>query len=399
MVENNVGIITLYYRNYNFGGMLQAYALQSVVEKMGVKCEQICFERIEAKSSETKYEKYKRVIIKRFSNGFFEGIKYIGKCVENKVMNPIVSLAINNRLSSFAKFGDMIPHSPDVYQYDNIDECLPLYDTFICGSDQIWNCWGIKGDAKCFSLGFVPADKVKISYAASTGGQNLPKAYIDKLRPGIQKLNFISIREKSSVQLIEDISGKNVKNVLDPVMLLDAADWDRVEGACTIPSKSYAVCYMLGTDKKQRKSAIKFVHKNKSKVLSFPYINGNCFIREDMFFGDIRDFSAGPAEFVKLIKNAEFIITDSFHACVFSMIYHKPFYIFERGDMVASETMNTRIYDFLEEFGLQSRLVTPESLLNRKEIEPIDYAYADLVLKRRKRESLEFLKNALELDK
>jgi hypothetical protein len=394
-----VGILTFYYKNYNFGGMLQAYALQHVIDKIGVQCEQICFERVKAKKSETNIKKCKRIITTSFSKGFLKGIKKFWKIISYKVMGLIVRPAIKTRLGSFSKFEDIIPHSSNVYHYFDIDNSVSLYDGFVCGSDQIWNRWGIANEARCFSLGFVPDDKVKISYAASTGGQKLPQEHIDKLRPGIQKLNYISVREKSAVQLIEDISGKNVKNVLDPALMLDAEDWDKLESDYTIPSKSYAVCYMLGNDKRQRKSAIKFAHLNNCKALTFPYICENSFCGEDLYFGDIRDFTSGPVEFVKLIKNAQFVITDSFHAIVFSLIYHKPFYVFERETIVGSGTMNTRIYDFCEEFGLQSRLVTPESLLNKKEIEPIDYAYADLVLKRRKRESLEFLKNALELDK
>ena len=96
-----------------------------------------------------------------------------------------------------------------------------------------------------------------------------------------------------------------------------------------------------------------------------------------------------------LIKSAECVITDSFHAIVFSLIYHKPFYVFERNTQVGGGTMNSRIHDFLEEFGLQDRLVTPEQLEKKKTIEPIDYTYADKVLARRRKESYDYLKTAL----
>jgi hypothetical protein len=375
-VNKKVGIITLYYQSDNFGACLQAYALQKVIEGMGVRCEQICYDS--AKKIPERQER-------QYGDLF-------------KPLKTKVRTLLTSRRNAFDKFQQMIPHSGNIYSTETIHNCVSEYDAFVCGSDQIWNDWSgwLEDEAPgCYTLNFVPDDKIKISYAASIGGTTLGKAHMEKLRPGLQKLNFVSVRECSAVPLIRELSGKEAVPVLDPTLLLAAGEWDELKTGLAVPNEPYAVCYLLGLSKKQRIAAAEFTHQNHCRAMTFPYIYGAHFHKEDVRFGDIRDLSSGPAEFVKLIKNAEFVITDSFHAIVFSMIYHKPFYVFEREMVVGTGTMNSRIWDFLEEYGLQSRLVTPESLLKKNKVELIGYAYADSVLERRKQESLDYLKMAL----
>jgi hypothetical protein len=400
-----VGVLTLYYRNYNFGGLLQAYALQSVLEQMGTDCEQICYDIRHVKiKNESKFIKLKKYLSGDFKIVDIFGI-IIGK-IEKKILLKVKTPQLNEklleRLNNFKNFEMNIPHSARIYQYENISESVKDYDAFVCGGDQIWNYWieGYKDvTSKVYSLEFVPDNIKKISYAASTRGTNLSSEYIEKLKPGLCRLDYLSIREKSAVPLVGDISGKKVVAVLDPVLLLSAEQWGKLYCNIEIPVKPYVVCYFLGKSKTKRHYAAEFAHMNNCMVLTFPYILGNEYYSEDSKFGDIQDFTSGPAEFVKLVKNAEFVITDSYHAVLFSVIFHKTFYVFEREAADKNTSTDLRMLDFLEEFGLQSRLVSPESLLNKKEIEPIDYAYADLELERRKRESLDYLKTALEIDK
>ena len=139
----------------------------------------------------------------------------------------------------------------------------------------------------------------------------------------------------------------------------------------------------------------KFAAKNNYKVIVFPHIVHNVIRKCDLFFGDIHDYSSGPREFLGLINNAEFVITDSFHACVFSMIFKTPFVVFERNKPGEKGNMNSRIYDFLEEYHLENQLVTEKKLADMKEIPKLDFTYAHEHWKKRREESLEFLKNAL----
>ena len=222
--------------------------------------------------------------------------------------------------------------------------------------------------------------------------------FCNRIQPGLAKLNFVSVREKESVDIVKKMSGKPVTVVLDPVLLLTKNDWDKVQKTVNAGEKKYVLGYFLGTDRQHRWATQKFAETIHAKTHVFPFIYGNRVNRADLFFGDMKDFTSGPAEFVGLIKNAACVITDSFHAMVFSLIYHKPFYVFERNTQVGGGTMNSRIYDFLEEFGLKDRLVTPEELKGKRAIEPIDYSYADEVLARRRQESFNYLKQALEIN-
>ena len=144
-----------------------------------------------------------------------------------------------------------------------------------------------------------------------------------------------------------------------------------------------------------RKAIEKFVHKKQLSILTFPHICLNVVRKCDLFFGDIHDYTSGPREFLGLIKNAEFVVTDSFHACVFSMIFETPFVVFERDKAGEVGNMNSRIYDFLEEYHLENQLVTEEKLLKMKDIPTVNFAYAHEHWKKRRKESLEYLENAL----
>ena len=148
----------------------------------------------------------------------------------------------------------------------------------------------------------------------------------------------------------------------------------------------------------QRKGIKKFVSKVHCKIITFSNICHNIVRKCDLFFGDIHDYTSGPREFLGLIKNAEFVITDSFHACVFSMIFEKPFVVFERNKIGEKGNMNSRIYDFLEEYHLERQLVTEEQLAEMNDIPKVDFTYAQDHWKKRRQESLTYLESALKDD-
>lgn len=372
----NAGIITFYYQNYNFGGQLQAFALCASIRRLGVNCEQISYTNIPVSDLFQKagFKSFARKLLK-----FPVSKAYKGK--------------IDHRIKAYQDFSKLIPHSRVYQDFDDLKSNCLNYDCYICGGDQIWNDWGFNIDV--FTLAFVSNDKRKVAYAPSLGNGSLQSQFLHQLAERITRLDYISVREKSTQQLVHDLTSKSVVAVLDPVLLCNKIEWDILSKGKVYPKFRYAFCYLLGTNRIERVAAGKYAHKNKLKLYTLPFSGNNTPIPCDLFFGDIRDFTSGPAEFVGLIKNAECVITDSFHAIVFSLIYHKPFYVFERNTQVGGGTMNSRIYDFLDEFGLRDRLVTPEQLMKKQTIEPINYTYADSVLERRRKESFDYLKTAL----
>lgn len=386
--KNKVGIVTLYHNNYNFGGLLQAYALPTAVKKyLGISAEQIDYVFMPEQEPKTENEKY-TVSIMDFINtvGFL-------------LFQRLEKSNINKRKKAFEQFMKDIPHSDRVYGYDNISESLKVYNTFICGGDQIWiDCkkmpWFKTEDSRVFTLRFVPEKVKKISYAPSMAVLELTDEFKKEFSIGVNRLDWVSVREKRSLPVLRKLTDKSVTVAVDPVLLLKESDWLK-EINYSGKNKKYILCYLLSDSISQRKAVTKLAKKINCKIITFPHILANAVRKCDLFFGDIHDYASGPREFVGLIKNAEMVITDSFHACVFSMIFKTPFAVFERGNTDEKGDMNSRIYDFLEEYHLENQLVTEKELTEMQEIPKIDFTYAHEHCEKRRQESLKYLENAL----
>ncbi len=395
----------MYYKNHNIGGLLQAFALQKTLENIGVTAEQICYNYHiygEGKSFQNRRNKISQEYA---DNGFWQGSIFIAKSAVKKIFLETIGrkekLKIAARIQKYDSFADHIPHSSKIYTSEDIIKTIDKYDIFICGGDQIWNDWsGIDLNSSwVFTLQFVGNNKRKFSYSASTGKANLSEELLKKLETGVSNLDMISVREKSSVKSVKKMTDKEVYVVPDPVLLLREKQWnefcDKTGNQDNEISEPYIFSYFLDYDSQIRKAVKKFAHRVGLKVLWMPYVH-NGFNLRDLFGGDIRDFNSGPAEFVNLIRNARIVITDSFHASAFSMIFHKPFYVFERACIVGEATMNVRINDFLNEYGLEGRMISRNELNNQNSIESVDYTYADEMLEKNIQEGMSFLQSALE---
>lgn len=213
-----------------------------------------------------------------------------------------------------------------------------------------------------------------------------------KLADNLKQLDAVSVRERSSVPFLEKAIGKKVTVVADPVLLLTQGQWDK-ELSSVNTNKNYVFCYLLGESIENRDAAKEFTARIHCKLVTVPHmVNVN---EQDQSFGDIQDYTSGPAEFLSLIKNAEAVVTDSFHAAVFSMIYHKPFYVLERVTQVSGSSMGSRLTDFLIEYGLTMQKIEAGQLKLIRKVPQIDYTEADKILERRRTESYEYLRRNL----
>lgn len=380
-----VGILTMYNNSNNYGGVLQAYALQKAIEKLGYKCEQISFRK-------TTQKKLTNNLKNRVeTNGILEvcswAIKRSNKVIVSKIAKKLYSKKyeeeILERKEKFKRYRDSIPHSCEYYS-ENIEESLKNYDIYVCGSDQIWKPGVV---CKEYLLEFVPDNKYKFSYAASISKNILSLDEREYLIKGINRLDCVSLRESQTVEVIQQFTDKKIESVLDPTLLISKEEWEKQCGVVKVNEK-YIFCYLLGFDKKQRDIIKKLALKTKMKIVTIPFADGKYnFMDND--FGDIKLCSAGPGEFLTLIKNAELVITDSFHATVFSNIFETDFYVLGRTEEPA---MNTRIISLLDMFNLQERLLyVADELLNWK---PIDFTKRKRYDKELKK-SEEYLVNAL----
>lgn len=363
-----IGIITHYYDSPNYGGCLQAYALCRVIRDMGYNCEQISYRKCAPQKG--------------------RGIKALAKRMLERVL---YGMKFRERKAVFVPFREAIPHSETVYDAHTVSGCADKYDVFITGSDQVWN---FKWYEPAFFLDFVDGAKTKLSYAASLGKSALSEEERDKIKKSLSDYAAVSVREQDAAEKLAPLTQKPVEWVLDPTLLLSREAWDAVASERTAGGR-YLFCYFLGRDRRIRELATAYARAKGLTVVTMPHFPFS-FVKNDLGFGDKKLYDVTPNDFIALIKNAECVFTDSFHAAVFSNLYEKDFFVFDR--LGASE-MNSRILTLLPLFGSESRFCcteehfTIEHCLNAPKIA---YRNGSSDLAEAVGHSLDFLKTAIE---
>ena len=392
-----VGIITLYYDSINYGGVLQAFALCKAIEKYTRnKAEQICFSMINREQSFNKNDN-KKGLFARIKK--YHSILKILLVLKNKLSFKISDIiwgekqrdVIKIKKKNFTHFvKEIIPHSISIYDSTDIFETLNKYDAFITGSDQVWNfAWY----SSVFFLDFVPSDKIKLSYAASISKDSLTENEKEIFKRSLADFKAVSVRETQAVDLIKDLSPVEPKVVLDPTLLLSREDWDKICASRVVPCE-YLFCYFLGNNMCERKLALKFAKAKHLKIVSVPLTGRK--IYSDLKFGDIIMPTASPEEFLSLVKHASYVFTDSFHATVFSQIFQKQYFVFNRDK---NGTMNSRIFNITDIFNSQERFCNGkerETLKYIQTLKNIDYNKENQKFSDLKEFSINYLKEALE---
>lgn len=245
-------------------------------------------------------------------------------------------------------------------RYKSNDELkinLPNADVYICGSDQIWNCSHKNGKDPAFYLDFVPNEKIKASYAASFATDTISDKYKPIIKEWVGRLDGIGVREKSGVEILNRMNINRGVNVVDPAFLLSKEEWNH------IVKKNYKEKYILVYDFDNsfliKKIATAIAKEKGYKIFT---INESKLKYADEYF-----VFSGPETFISLVRDAQMVISNSFHAAVFSIIYEKNFVIVNR-----KEAINTRMRDLLDDLNLKERMVNENYDLN-KIIKNIDY--------------------------
>jgi hypothetical protein len=254
---------------------------------------------------------------------------------------------------------------------------LPIADVYICGSDQVWNSYFQNGKDPAFYLDFVPQDKLKISYAASFAIDAIDPNLQDFVRQKISRLDWVSVREASGVKMVQDLGIENVTQVFDPVFLVEPAYWEFFVKPFTA---RYIFVYDFDTNAILREFALQ---QAKARGLQIYTVNNN--IR----YADKNFYLHGPDVFLSLVHGAELVLTNSFHAVAFSLIFQKPFMVFNR-----SEKINTRMRDLLASLDLSPLLVNSQEDCEAALV-PIDYSGVANKLNEAKQRSTDFLTAAL----
>ncbi len=341
-----IGILTHYYKSSNYGGNLQAFALCQALSRMGYNCEQISYD--------SAYGQNRGRLCRLLSlspRRFFQKIvsRLFGKRSKTP---PAVAALLEKRRQAIGVFNrESIPHSEEVYNVDTIKEASSLYDVFITGSDQVFTRGAV---CPAYLLSFLPEGKLRFSYAASMAQKSLTRQEEKTFREALAAYRGLSVREQSTLSLLSPLyAGKTVLS-LDPTLLLAPSAWEELCPPRLIEEK-YLFCYFLGKDKKERELATAYAKEKGLVVVTLPHLTGFC--EEDMGFADKPLYDISPLQLLSLIRYADIVFTDSFHATVFSGIFHRPYFTFERA---GNREAGTRIETLASLFGHVGRFCDSE---------------------------------------
>ena len=388
----NVGIITLYHNNANYGGILQAYALSGAVTALGYGCSVIDYVQTPMRYPEKLKRKLKTEGPARTVRTAAENVLRMAEKKTRRILGEKAQPEIRAREEGAAAFRKRIPHT-ETCTWKELPETAEKFDMFLCGSDQIWNMGAAGSFDPVYWLDFVPQDKGKASYAASMPLPAIPQSETDTIRRRVRALDCVSVREEQGRRLLEPLRGEDIPVVLDPVFLPETACWESLAGERLI-REPYIYAYLLGNDKKAREELKKFSKEMNLQIVFTPYLQSEYRLC-DSNFGDIR-MCGGPEEFLNLIRYADFVFTDSFHASVFSILFEKQFWAFRRGSAGDRRNMDSRLESLTGMFGLSDRLISPEDLTDRvRRSRQLHFQTAKRVLEREKARSWEYLRYAL----
>ena len=210
-----------------------------------------------------------------------------------------------------------------------------------------------------------------------------------------ERFTAVSVRERNAADILKQHLSKKVETVLDPTLLLDRQDWESIIGERII-NKKYVFVYFLGKTEPYKKAVTEFSAERNYEVVYIPYMSSE---KEKDYIHEWHDFrEAGPIEFLNLIRNAEYVVTDSFHGTVFSILFEKNFAALKRFKKNEKNSMNSRLDTLLKMTGLQERLLDwgdlDFSVIDRE----VDYREVEDKIKKEREHSFTFLKNCLNGD-
>lgn len=264
------------------------------------------------------------------------------------------------------------------------------YSAFVCGSDQIWSPPNF--DPHYF-LDFAGTDRLKVAYAPSLGLPSVDNPDIARHMASLcNRFDALSTREELGSCIVSGLTGREVTTVVDPTLLFDAEEWDRMTPCSAFKLDGrYLLAYMLGRNEAQWKRIYSLAGRLNLPVKVIPV-----FERDLARKGCVAE-PVGPREFVSLVKNAAYVCTDSFHGVAFSANLGVDFCAFERFKKGDAANQNSRVYNILEKLGLMDRLVA-EGVTDNSLVEPIDWEEPKRMLAQEREYSLAWLRAALELE-
>lgn len=365
-----IGILT-FHAVYNYGAVLQSYALQKVIQDMGCDCELINYITDLQKDYTSLYSK---------RNG-----------IKSFLKNIILLPYHNGRSDRISKFELFIKYrlklSEETYKSeDELLKCVKLYDKFVVGSDQVWNVQKKSDVNAAYFLSFINTrDKDKIAYAPSLGQAeaNELSEYLEYL----EKFAFISCREDRGSKLLNTLLKKRIPVVLDPTLIVDKKYFEDIIPTSEENGEKYIFYYSLDGFSKRNNNLEILDFLSKKFALKVRLLTPEWCIHSPKYLNVI---NAGPENFLNLIKNASLVCTNSFHGMAMSIVFKKPFYVLEKYD-----GKDDRKRSLLNALELKHRIIDDIYKIRDLEDYSLDYAYTNKKLDELRGLSLDYLKQAI----
>lgn len=375
MVKTNKNIcVATWYNALNYGTCLQSYALVKVLINNG-------------------YNAYIPETLKYYYYDFMDhpivSAKRIIELISKKPAKKFNKLdsEYQIRQKKINDFADKYNNIYKIKSYSDYKQLQKDSDIYITGSDQIWNPYIIR---EAFLLTFVKDNKKKVAYASSIGVEKIPDFRRKLYKRALSKFYKIGVREKSAQKELSELLNRDITNVLDPTYLLAKEDWENIltNNLPIEENNNYIFCYFVGENQDWVDDIKKLSHK-----IGLPVHIVTSEARIVPNVGVVHaDF--GVEEFLTAIHNAKYVITDSFHAIAFSVIFNKNFAVYKRFKDTDKASQNSRIYDILNLFELENRLVSSYEDLKILNV-PVEYENVNNIINQEREKSLNFLFGAL----
>lgn len=377
--------ICICYQQRNYGSQLQCFATTWELNRRGIDYEIIRYEK-----------KYTPEMILRLLPRLLNPVwiserlflRYPKKaalvlCPSFRKKNGLR----NQRIAAYSK-KKFTALSPVWKGYAALCKGSERYDAVLVGSDQLWAPSGI--ESGFYNLAFVSDGIPRLSYAASIGVSRVSEKLHGVYREYLSKMTHISMREKRGQELVRELSKREAEWVVDPILLLDAEQWDREIPRQAIYEEAYIFAYFLGKSREYRRQVTAFAREKGLKIVTLHHMDSINF--SEIGFGDEVPYGVGPEEFINLIRHAAYVFTDSFHGAVFSIIYRKQFLVFNRYRSQSVSSKNSRIDSLCEGYGVHEQRYHGDIYTVEK---TIDYDAVHRRISEHRVQSLRYLDRAL----
>ena len=376
-----IALFTWTYLNY--GTQLQAYSMCTYLKNNGQDIDFI------------NYLTHKEDVIRYGKKNLSHQIKRVikkGKQISlnrrmAKIGNDNIE-ALKNRQYKFNAFmKNSLPLTKKYTATDllNISDC---YDLYIVGSDQVWSPKYLDGR---FFFDFVENKNKLVAYAPSFGVNSLNPEITERVSKWIQRFEYLSVREIAGKEIIKELTGKEVPVVLDPTFLFNKDEWYSNFEASNQQDEKYILCYFLSENSYYWKVVSKIADILGLKVIIVPNTP------DDFECPYEKCIDVAPIDFAKMIFDAAYVITDSFHGTAFAINFGIDFLTLARFSEKSKESENSRVKSILELLDFDDRFIVSDTISCTVEIDKEKWEKCEMLLERKREESKQYLDNILKV--